>query len=435
MFFIFTRFYKIADFFNFGVDEEYQALLSWSIVKNFHVLLIGVSASNVGYYLGPGLVYLGAFLLWLSRGNPLSFAYFASFIGVLTIISLYYITKFIFNKKTAIISIILYTFSPLAFYYDRRYWPLAVPLVALWIFFSLIKAFNNSKWLLLTAFLMGISYHLHISLWIFWPIFLFTFFFLLYKKRASLLLIFKSILIFFITTLPLFVFDLVHNYDNLLMPIRLFMFKQTRTPFNLLDRLPYLIQSFTKIWFITNSRFLQNLFFYFFFIFLALIIFKKKSFSINIIGFLVVSFSLAFIFFPSPMQEYYLVLILPFVIIISTLIIQLIPLITYPLLFIFFIYNSLLFLGKPQYGDYKTKMNIIRGIKNKINNDRFILETEGEYITNGGWRYLFQSAGLIPSRSTADSVFGWIYPDEISQIKPKYKVIILKNNAFKILSL
>jgi len=201
---IFSRFYQIEKFFYFGVDEEYQALLAWSQIKNFHITWIGVSASNIGYYLGPGLTYLGAILLWLSRGNPIiSFAYFASFIGIATALSLYFITLKLYNFKTALISLFLYTFSPFAFYYDRRYWPIAIPLIALWLFYSLIQSFKNSRWLFLTAFLIGISYHIHITLWLFWPLIFFTFGVLYFNKKINISFIIYSIFIFIFTTLPL----------------------------------------------------------------------------------------------------------------------------------------------------------------------------------------------------------------------------------------
>src|SRR3989344_6365810 len=72
------RLYKVAEFFTFNFDEEYQASLAWEQVKNFHPIWIGVSASNVGYYLGPGFTYLNAFLFKISNGDPISLAWFSA---------------------------------------------------------------------------------------------------------------------------------------------------------------------------------------------------------------------------------------------------------------------------------------------------------------------------------------------------------------------
>ena len=250
------------------------------------------------------------------------------------------------------------------------------------------------------------------------------------KKRASLWLILRLMLIFFVVTLPLFVFDLVHNFDNILMPLRLITNRGSQSVIDPLSRLPSLVRSFSKIWFNTNNPIIQNAFFCIFFLFLAFTVINNKKISTGIIAFIIVSFSLAFLFFPSPMQEYYLVLILPFVIIISAMAFRSRPIITYPLLTVLIIFNSLTFINKPILGDYKTKMNVITNVKKVVKNDPFDLEIQGAYIFNGGWRYLFQSAGLTPGTSSADSVFGWIYPDEISTKKPKYKVTIMSNQEY-----
>jgi len=431
--FVFIRFFKVPDFFNFGIDEEYQALLSWSIVKDFHIILIGVSASNIGYYLGPGLTYLGALLLWLSKGNPLIFAYFASFVGVSTAISLYFVVKSIFNQRTAIVSFIFYCFSPFAFYYDRRYWPIGVPLIALWLFFSLVKAFKNPRWLLFTTLLMGVSYHLHISLWLFWPIILFVFVFLISKRKISLAIIFQSVLIFFISTLPLFVFDLVHNFDNLLMPLKLITRDKSATYVSSpISRIPQFVQNITKIW-LMNSNLLTNyLLFSLFSIFCLYLLFKQKTVRIRILLSVIFLFFIGFIFFPSPMQEYYFVLVLPFVVIISSLFLESLANFKYLLLIIFVLINSWSIFKNPTFGSYKLKIEVIKKASLIVKKSPFSLETKGAYISNGGWRYLFQSSGLTPVQSSADSMFGWIYPDEISQTKPKYKVVILNNQTYKI---
>ena len=429
----FTRFYKIPDFFNFGIDEEYQALLSWSIVKNFHILWIGVSASNIGYYLGPGLTYLGAALLWLSKGNPIIFAYFASLIGVLTGVSIYFVVKSIFNKKVALTSFFLYCFSPFAFYYDRRYWPIGVPLVGLWLFFSLIKAFKNPRWLLFTALLMGISYHLHISLWLFWPIIFFVFVYLISKRKIFFSTIIQSMLIFFICTLPLFVFDLIHNFDNLLMPIRLITNAKTRQAvLNPFMRIPQLIQNLAKTCLADSGLLIKYIFFVSFCIFCFFLLFKRKTLEIRILFAIIFLFFLGFIFFPSPMQEYYFVLVLPFVIIVSALFLGLLSWLIYPIILIYCLINTFFIIKKPTLGDYQIKMSVIKKTTAVIKKSPFKLETEGDYLSYGGWRYLFQSSGHTPVQSSADSMFGWIYPDEISQTKPKYKITILRNNNFKI---
>jgi len=432
---ILSRLYKINNFFYFGIDEEYQALLAWSQIKNFHITWIGVSASNIGYYLGPGLTYLSAILLWLSHGNPISLAYFASFIGILTALSLYFITLKLYNFKTALISLFLYIFSPFAFYYDHRYWPIAIPLIALWLFYSLIQSFKNSRWLFLTAFLIGISYHIHITLWLFWPFIIFTFIYLFIKKKILLLTILISISIFMLITLPLLVFDFVHNFDNLKLPLRLITTIGQGSGVNVISRFNDFVLIFSKIFFSKYSSLSAVasilLFISFIFFCIHLTINNKKNYQQLLITsyplLITLLFFFGFIFFPSPMQEYYFVLPLPFVILITSIILSKIRHFSYLILFTFFCLNVYNFIKRPIYSDYQNKLIIIKESAKLVKSNAFILEIDGEYLYNGGWRYLFQTNNLTPTQSTADNIFSWIYPDEISNEKPKYKLIISKN--------
>jgi len=427
---IILRFWKLADYFQFGVDEEYQALFGWSIVKHFHVLWIGVSASNIGYYLGPGLVYLSALLLWLNK-DPIIFGYFASFIGIITALSLYYIAFKLYNKRVATVSFVLYIFSPFAFYYDRKYWPLAVPLIALWLFYSLVKSFKNSGWLLVTALLMGLSYHIHISLWIFWPFILFAFFYLALKKKLSLFKISASISIFVLTTLPLLVFDFIHNFDNLRLPLRLLTRKQQVTNHSI-NQLIEFFTVFKKIF--LHPSFSNNLIDCVLVILLIISLIWlswRKEKSIRFLLSIIFLFFLGFILFPSPMQEYYFVLPLPFIILIVAKILDRIKPFGYIVLILFMVANLYGFIKQPVYSDYPNKIEIIKQVKKTVSNQSFYLEIDGNYLFNGGWRYLFQAYHLSPDQSSADQIFGWIYLDEISKERPKYKVTISRNNNLK----
>ena len=248
-FLIFLRFYQIPQRFIFDIDVQYQALLAKTIINHFHIIWIGVSASNVGYYLGPGLVYLTAFLLWLSKGNPVILGYFASFISVLTIFSLYFVVKKVWNEKVAVFSSIIYGFTPMIINYDRKYWPIFVPLITVWFFYSLVKSQKETRWLILSSILIALSFHVHLSLMIFWlPLF-----WVIVKqfKRIKLITWILMIGSYLIITLPLIVFDFVHKFDNFLMPIRLIKMILTNKSTSHSLNLAYLNYFFVLIFVIT----------------------------------------------------------------------------------------------------------------------------------------------------------------------------------------
>jgi len=213
------RFWKAADWFSFNFDEEYQALISWSQVKDFHPIWIGVSASNFGFYLGPGFTYLNALLFWISKGDLSILAYFSSLFGLITTLSLYHVSSKIFSKKVGIVSSLIYGFSALLIYFDHRFWnPTPIMFITIWLLFSLYQAKNDSRWYILTSILMATALHVHLSLAVYWPLILY----LLIRsfRKISIKTWFVAIVSYALVVLPLIIFDINHNFDNILGPLK-----------------------------------------------------------------------------------------------------------------------------------------------------------------------------------------------------------------------
>ena len=172
--FLFLRSYNLEKYFVYGLDEEYMVLYAQTILKDFHIIWIGVSAANVGYYLGPGLVYLTALLLWIGKNDPLTLGYAAIFVSLSGFLTLMFVSYQLFGKRVSFFTSLLYLFSPFALYYDHKYWPLLVPLVSIALYFSIVKMYENSKYIIAVSFFIATAYHLHLTLWIFWPIIFFA---------------------------------------------------------------------------------------------------------------------------------------------------------------------------------------------------------------------------------------------------------------------
>ncbi|MCX6731168.1 MAG: glycosyltransferase family 39 protein [Candidatus Roizmanbacteria bacterium] len=218
-FLVFVRFYRAVNFFTFNFDEEYQALMAYEQVKDFHPIWIGVSASNIGFYLGPGFTYLNAFLFKLTHGDPVSIAYFAPLLGVLTGLSIYFVSKELFSKKVATLATIFYLGSSLMNFLDRRFWnPLPIPFITIWLFYFLYKAQKDTRYFIGVSFLLAASLHVHLSLLVFWPVALF--YAIKNIKKISLKTWILSITTYVIIISPLLVFDFVHNFDNISAPLR-----------------------------------------------------------------------------------------------------------------------------------------------------------------------------------------------------------------------
>jgi len=453
---VFLRFWKAGEFFSFNFDEEYQALLAWSIVKDFHLIWIGVSASNIGFYLGPAFTYLNAFLFWLSKGDPISLAYFSSLLGIATIISIFYVVREFFSKKAAFLAGTIYGASALIIYFDRRFWnPGPIPLISIWMFYSLIKAKQNPRWFILTIALLAISFHIHLSLLVFFP--LVIFFVIKQLKKITPLIWLSMISSYIVINLPLFVFDFVHNFDNLRSPLKLF--SNSEQPLTSLS-LPKLVahgrvffHTLGRLWFIrlnTNIQEEQCLGFHcqitpghsflIFFSVLILIWSIRKSFTnfklltlLSMIFLLVISFA----FYPGYAAEYYLLGIYPLFAVLAGLFLTKLPQVaTLSIIVLFVIANCLTVFSTTQepYG-LMTRKKLIREVTEKVGDQNFYLATVGKsplkYHHYGGWRYLFQVYGKTPAQSYADEYFGWIYPKEIVSKKPPLKVVISEDIPYK----
>jgi hypothetical protein len=438
-FLIFIRFYRAADFFSFNFDEEYQSHLAFEQIKNFHLIWIGVSASNIGFYLGPGFTYLNAFLFKLTNGDPISLAYFAPLMGVLTGFSLYFVVKEIFNKKAAFLSMIFYLGSSLVNFYDRRFWnPLLIPFITIWLFYFLYKAQKDSRYFIGVSFLLAASLHVHLSLLVFWPIVLF--YVIKNIKMISLKTWVLSIGIYLIIISPLIVFDLVHNFDNLRMPLR---YIQNKNIAHLVvsiatvnNHLTVWLNSLSNYLYITTAG--NRLIALFSLIALGYLSYgaikdRKKRFLLIMI----LSSVIFFILYPGNPTEYYLLNFFVLFPIALALFFEKVPVILTTLVVVLFItFNSLTVLnsGHAQFG-LTVKKAAIEKVMMVVGDKSYALENYGripfKYDSHGGWRYLFRIYGKKPVTSFADGSFGWIYRDEISNEKPFYRVVVSEDIEYK----
>jgi len=393
---IFLRFYQVPERFIFDIDTEYQALLASTIVKDFHIIWIGVSASNIGYYLGPGLTYLTAFLLWITK-DPVVLGYFASLIGSFTLLSICFVSQKLFGKKVSFITTVIYGFMPFIINYDRKFWPIFIPLIGVWIFYGLVQSQKNKWWLFLCTFLISISFHIHLSLMLFLPFIIYTFFRsnILTFKRFNLFFLFLNIVIYLIITSPLLVFDCVHNFDNILAPLR---FIQN------LGKGKTIVHRDISWIFVAYS--VGGLYFWI----------RTKSFTEKMLYGIFILICFAFISYPGPMQDYYTVIIFPFLTITVALILAKFPSFVINIGLLVFIWiTSYLFITNPSQYGLSAKKIAIKRLCPTLRNKPYYLKVGAEGRDYNGWYYLFTTYCKQPSRSDVDDMFGWLYQEELNK--------------------
>lgn len=452
----FLRFWKAVDWFSFNFDEEYQAFLAWSQALNFHPIWIGVSASNFGFYLGPGFTYLNALLFKISSGDLISLAIFSPILGILTCLSIYYTVSKIFTKKAAIFSTLIYGFSTLMNIFDRRFWnPTTIPFISVWLLLSLYKANKDSRWFILTAILMAASLHVHLSLIAFWPLVLYVI--VTNIKKISLKTWILSITSYLLVISPLIVFDINHNFDNLLGPIRYLLSpNQTGPLFDLSvisKNFPTIWGAFSRIWFIKPFTTIQDemtlgvhgsvtkgywpLSVFSLIILVLLFIKQTKDSKLRILFFATISILGAYLIYPGAAAEYFLLGFFTLFTIVAGLFLSKIPIrLSAILIGIFIIINSytVLTINQSRFG-LTVRKELIKETMAIVRDAPFVIEVatmdKTDYPQYAGWCFLYRVYGRIPIKCQANNYFGWILNEESSKTQPVYQVVISEEFDYK----
>lgn len=211
----FLRIWRLRELMGFDYDQEVAAFAVKQILSG-KLTLIGQQTSVGGVFIGPGYYYLLAFFYWIFAMDPIGIGVMVALISIATMAFLFVLTKNIFGKETALISLVLYATNSKINFFDRTTAPSnPVMLITLITLFLLWQIRKGKTWLtpLVIAATAAASIHLHpsaavllpliIIVWIFWKI-----------PRPSRASITKSALVGFVIISPLLLFDLRHEFLN-----------------------------------------------------------------------------------------------------------------------------------------------------------------------------------------------------------------------------
>lgn len=454
----FLRFYQLPSLAIFTFDEEHQVTIAKTIVNHFHLIWIGTSASNLGFYLGPFWIYFTSFWLYLSKGDPLITNFVGASIGVITTLVIYLITSKLFSKKAALITGLLYSSLPLFVFFDQKYLtPNPIPLLSLLLMYSLIKIHQSPKWWILFAVCFGLVFHTSLSIIIYGL--LGTYLFIRNFKIINNKVIIISCLLFIAILSPLIVFDYYHNWSNITTPLRFKEITQGSKNANFNTRSYYLYETLGRIWYLKpglpnedeipfacGTLFKDKYPNYDFdsirtkpfwglsilsIIFILAFLIRPstwKNLNTKIAALSLILLLTSFLFFHGGPFEYYLLGAFPIILIIvgymSSLLSKKFFYLSLTLITIVCILgiNTTLRVNKS-YG-LKVKKELISEVMKVVRDNPFELEQNGVCHYYDGWRYLFSVYGKRPERSSTDKDLGWLYPDGITKIPAKYKVIM-----------
>lgn len=439
------RFYNLPNNFVFGGDEEHQAILAQTIIKDFHIIWIGVNAGNLGFYLGPYWTYFTSFWLMLSKGDPLITGYVASAIGVFTNFLIIIVGSKLFNKKVGLLAGLLYASLPLMVFFDQKYWnPTLIPFLSLLMLLSLSQTRRNQYWFVIFSASFASIFHVHLSLF---PIIFVAIFYLIKEKiKLSKQVIFLSTIIVILILAPLITFDYFHKGSNITTPFRLReIASQPESKINPVSHLDYFFQTMGRVWFIKpfsnnsdeilagcQSKRFESPFFLSLIglgILLAFLIniLTWKNKNTLLLALFIISISTSFLFFPGSANEYYLLGIFPLLLFLPGILNEYFPKFKYFSLLGIFLVSGLgvytIFTNISDYG-LAAKLPLIKQTIATIDNQPFELKQVGYCHYYEGWRYLFILNGKKPERADSDKSLGWLYDKEITNNPTKYTVIL-----------
>ncbi|MGH7245694.1 MAG: glycosyltransferase family 39 protein [Candidatus Levyibacteriota bacterium] len=172
--FLFLRFYLLLPRANFGWDQVDSAWAANDILVNKHFIINGpVAKGNSGIYMGPLYYFAVMPFYFFTHLNPIASPIFQSLLAIGNFFVLFFITKKIFGKSTALFASFIATFSVTIMNYDRvqSAYYLIVP-VSYLIFYALYKVITGEpKYLMLLAIGVGLSFHVDFTS-VLYPIFI-----------------------------------------------------------------------------------------------------------------------------------------------------------------------------------------------------------------------------------------------------------------------
>lgn len=224
----FLRLYNLSNSLMFLGDQGRDALLVADIFRKKDLVFIGPVTSVGNMYLGPFYYYFMLPFLLLSYPNPIGPVVGVALLSLLTIYLLFQISKKLFGKRVAWYSVIFYSFSVATVTYARFSWnPNIAPFFSLLMFFFSYLAWQkNSKFWIPVALCFGLLIQLHyvalLSLGGAGIVLLLQLKELWQKNHRKIFqhgkTLFRHLLLavvtFLLTLLPLFLFDIKHDFLN-----------------------------------------------------------------------------------------------------------------------------------------------------------------------------------------------------------------------------
>lgn len=197
-------------------DQGWFYLSARDALVNTNIPLVGITASHTWVHQGPFWTYILSIIFFLTKYNPLAPGYFTAVFDALTIILIYWVSSRLFSTKVAVLSSIIYAFSPILIIFSKMpYHTSPIPLFTLLFFFFICKlAKGNEKYLPFSVLMLSVLYNFELATQVLWAVLMLVliFNFKTLRKKITKNLIFKTITFFILPLIPVIIYDLNHGY-------------------------------------------------------------------------------------------------------------------------------------------------------------------------------------------------------------------------------
>jgi len=429
---IIFRTFNFSKGFSFAHDQDLYSWIAKDILVNRHLRLSGQVTSVDGVFIGPFYYYLMAAPYAIFNMNPMGAVLPLTLIGILNIVSIFWIFKRFFGKRVGLIGAFIEAISFGLAAFDR--WSVPTEPTILWCIWFLFIIFEFSrgrlKYLWLYAVLVGFLWNVHIALLPILPIPILVYFLSkgkLKEKFAKIKIkqIFIAILIFIVVNSPFFVFEIKHNFSQIKSVIA--ATKQQYVG-------PTGMQKFNKVLNASGREFQQRLIFgweiswvnWLWVGVVGLLIYLKTKYKLNIaefIGIICWIFLIMLAQFTSkrPVSEYYFSNLLPLLILLISLFLNEInKKILLVLSIIYFGINTFWLIGRSEMDtSYFYRKQVVDYIRNEVQKNNYPCISINYIADPGvgvGFRYLFWYDGVrLIKPNNKIPIYNIVIPWQVSE--------------------
>ncbi|MBI2599854.1 glycosyltransferase family 39 protein, partial [Candidatus Daviesbacteria bacterium] len=438
---LFFRTYKVIDRFGFAGDGDLFSWIVKDILVNQHLRLSGQQTSALGIFIGPLFYYLLTPFFLLFKMDPIGAIIPVTIIGIFTTLSYYFVFTKLFNNRVGLIVAFLHATLLSSVQFDRMVVPSTLTNIwTVWYFFAIISiSRGNYQVLPLLGILIGLIWHIHIAL--IPALVAIPTAFLVSKKLPNKKNIILFLLTFSFTSLPLIVFEVRHNFQQVVSLLN--NFSTTREGatglYKFILVINMIVKNINTLLFAPQSfNFTDNIYFASIILISAVFLIGRKIITFKEIVPLYVWIVGVILFFSlssSPISEYYFANIEIIFLFFTSLLLYLLFIssiqgryLVLGVLAIIFIKNAYFFISQDYYHKgYQEKKAVVDYIIQDAANKNFpcfainYITSPGE---NVGFRYFFFLKNVhlaVPGRGSP--VYSIVIPEELAESKVKFNHI------------